>query len=63
MNAKKNKINVSMIVFLIFFLCIFLLYVRYVFLALSPKIDGIDMASFAASRNTVKKTIAQEVQN
>ena len=57
MNAKKNKINVSMIVFLIFFLCIFLLYVRYVFLALSPKIDGIDIASFAASRNTVKKTI------
>ena len=57
MSAKKNKINVSMIVFLIFFLCIFLLYVRYVFLALSPKIDGIDMASFAASRNTVKKTI------
>ncbi len=57
MNAKKNKTNVSMIVFLIFFLCIFLLYVRYVFLALSPKIDGIDMASFAASRNTVKKTI------
>ena len=57
MSAKKNKINVSMIVFLIFFLCIFLLYVRYVFLALSPKIDGIDIASFAASRNTVKKTI------
>lgn len=57
MNAKKNKINISMVVFLIFFLCIFLLYIRYVYLALSPKIDGIDMASFAASRNTVKRTI------
>ncbi len=58
MNAKKNKTNISMIVFLVFFFCIFLLYVRYVYLALSPKIDGIDMTSFAASRNTVKQTIS-----
>lgn len=58
MNAKKNKqINISMIVFLIFFGCIFLLYIRYIFLALSPKIDNIDMKEFASNRNTVKRTI------
>ena len=57
MNAKKNKVNVSMTVFLIFFVCIFLLYIRFVYLALSPNIDNINMASFAASRNTVKTSI------
>lgn len=58
MNAKKNKqINISMIVFLIFFGCIFLLYVRYIFLALSPKIDDIDIKEFASNRNTVKQTL------
>lgn len=58
MNAKKkNKVNVSMIVFFIFFGCIFLLYIRYVYLALSPKIDSIDMKEFASNRNTVKKTL------
>jgi len=57
MSAKKKKINVSMIVFLIFFVCIFLLYIRFVYLSLSPNIDDINMAAFAASRNTVKTTI------
>lgn len=58
MNARKNKVNISMIVFLIFFVCIFLLYIRFVYLALSPNIDNINMASFAASRNTVKTSIS-----
>lgn len=57
MNAKKNKLNISMIVFLIFFVCIFLLYIRFVYLSLSPNINNINMEKFAASRNTVKTTI------
>ena len=57
MNARKNKVNVSMIVFLIFFCCIFLLYIRFVYLSLSPNINDINMKKFAASRNTVKTSI------
>jgi len=58
MNARKNNLNISMIVFLIFFVCIFLLYIRFVYLSLSPNIDNINMATFAASRNTVKTSIS-----
>lgn len=59
MNTKqKKKIwNIPRLVFLLFLLCIFLLYIKFVYLSLSPKINNINMANFAASRNTVKKTI------
>ncbi len=58
MNTKKQKkINISMIIFLIFCLCIFLLYIRYAYLSLSSTIDNINISEFAANRNTVKKTI------
>lgn len=54
----KNKIwQLPKLVFYVFSICLFWLYAHYVYLSLSPKIDGIDMMQFAASRNTVKKTI------
>ena len=58
MKAKKKKrLNVSYLLFIIFFLCLFLLYIRFAFLSLATNIDGINIKSFAANRNTVKKTI------
>lgn len=58
MKAKKKKrLNVSYLLFLIFFLCLFLLYIRFAFLSLATNIDGINIRNFAANRNTVKKTI------
>ena len=58
MNTKKQKkINISMIIFLVFCLCIFLLYIRYAYLSFSSTIDNINISEFAANRNTVKKTL------
>lgn len=60
---KKKKINTSYLLFLFFFICIFLLYIRFAFLSVSNKIDGINIKEFAASRNTVKKTISAKRGN
>lgn len=59
MNTRgKNKIwKIPKKLFFVFAFCIFLLYIKYAYLALSPTVYGKDMAKFAASRNTVKKTI------
>ena len=54
---KKKKINWAMILFFFFFLCIFLIYLRFLQISLSKKIDNIDIQKFAASRNTVRKTL------
>ena len=54
---KKKKLNVSSILFIFFFACLFLLYVRFTYLSLAKDIDGINIKTFAANRNTVKKTI------
>lgn len=54
---KKKRLNISMVIFFLFFLCIFLLYLRFVQISLSPTIDNINIKKFAASRNTVRRTL------
>lgn len=59
MNTRgKNKIwNTPKKMFFVFAFCIFLLYIKYAYLALSPTVYGKDMVKFAENRNTVKKTV------
>ena len=60
MNTKRKKKTIWMLpkqVFYIFFLCIFLLYLKLAFLSLSPVVYGKNIAEFASTRNTVRKTI------
>lgn len=57
-NEKNKKWKFPKICFSCFFICLFLLYLKFAYLALSPKIYGVDMDSFAASRNTVQKKVA-----
>lgn len=55
---KKNKTwNYPKLISFVFLLCIFLLYIKFAYLSLSPVLYGKNMKNFAASRNTVKKTI------
>lgn len=55
---QRNKIwNFPKLFFNIFLICIFLLYLKFAYLSLSPKVYSKDMKQFAASRNTVKKVI------
>lgn len=56
---KKNQKTWKLpkFVFYFFFLCLFLLYLQFAYLSLSKKIYGKDMDAFAATRNTVHKTI------
>lgn len=49
--------RIPMITYFIVLLCFFLLYLQFAYLSLSPVIYGKNMDEFAASRNTVKKTI------
>ena len=44
-------------VFLVFLFLIIILFAKYCYIALSPKINGRDMKVFAANRNTVSKTL------
>lgn len=44
-------------VFLVFLFAIFILFAKYCYLALSPNINGRNMKSFAANRNTVSKVL------
>ena len=59
MNTKQRtkKWTFPRLTFIVFLLCIFLLYIKFAYLSLSPTIYGKNMEEFAASRNTVKKTI------
>ena len=55
---RRTKIwNLPKLIFYVFSICIFLLYIKFAYLALSPSVYGKNMAEFAASRNTVKKTL------
>lgn len=61
MNTKRKKKQIWKLpknVFYIFFLCIFLLYIKLAYLSLSPVIYGKNIDEFASTRNTVKKTIS-----
>lgn len=60
MNTKRKKKTIWLLpkkVFYIFCLCIFLLYVKLAYLSLSPVVYGKNIAEFASTRNTVRKTI------
>ena len=56
-NRKVKIWNLPKLIFFIFSVCIFLLYIKFAYLSLAPTIYGKNMTEFAASRNTVKKTI------
>lgn len=57
-NKKNNKIwNTPKLIFLFFSFCIFLLYLKFAYLSLSPTIYGKNMSSFAKNRNTVKQIV------
>ena len=56
-NGKTKNWQLPKFLFLVFSICIFLLYIKFAYLSLSPTIYGKNMTEFAASRNTVKKTI------
>lgn len=54
----KTKIwHLPKYLFYCFSICIFLLYIKFAYLSLSPSIYGKNMSEFASSRNTIKKTI------
>ena len=54
---RKQKWKYPRGVFLVFLFAIIVLFTRYCYLALSPKINGRNMKKFAANRNTVSKTL------
>ena len=55
---KKNKTwNLPIVMFVIFLLCIFLLYIQFAYLSLSKTVYGKNMDEFSAKRNTVKEVI------
>ena len=60
MNTRRRKKTIWTLpknVFYVFCLCIFLLYIKLAYLSLSPVVYGKNISEFAASRNTVRKTI------
>lgn len=60
MKGKGQKSNIWKFpkkVFFVFFLCILVLFGRYCYLALSSSVNGHNIKSFAAKRNTVSKTL------
>ena len=60
MKRKKQnntKFKASRNLFLVFFVMILILFTKYCYIALSPKINGRNMKVFAASRNTVSRTL------
>lgn len=54
-NMKQWKF--PKLIFLVFTGCIFLLYLQFAYLSLSPTIYGINMDEFAKKRNTVTRTL------
>lgn len=58
MNKKvRNNIKLSKLMIIFAFFCFGIIIARTVYLAISNKIDGIDIKDFASSRSTAKKTI------
>lgn len=56
-NRQKGQWNYAIKVFYVFLFALIILFVRYVYLALSPKINGRNIQKFAESRNTVSKVL------
>ncbi|MDO4962672.1 MAG: penicillin-binding protein [bacterium] len=62
-NIKNKKWNAPLICFLTFFIVISILFIQFCYLALSKKVYGIDMKSFAANRNTVTNILTAKRGN
>lgn len=56
-NQKSKSWNFPKLFLKLFLFCIFLLYLKFAYLCLSPTVYGKNMTEFASKRNTVKKTI------
>lgn len=54
---KKNNYKASRNTFLVFFVLILILFTKYCYIALSPKVNGRNMKEFASSRNTISRTL------
>ena len=54
---KKNNYKASRNTFLVFFVLILILFTKYCYIALSPKVNGRNMKEFAANRNTISKVL------
>lgn len=57
MKTRSIKWRTPMIVFCIFLVFIFVLFLQYLYLSLSPNVYGINMQEFAANRNTYSSTL------
>ena len=57
MKTRNVKWKAPMIVFTIFLVFIFVLFLQYLYLAISPTLYGINMKEFAANRNTYSSTL------
>ena len=54
---RRKTWKFPQIIFFVFFMLIIILFVRYIYLALSPSVNGINLKEFAANRNTVSKVL------
>lgn len=57
MKTRSIKWKTPMIVFCIFLVFIFVLFLQYLYLSLSPNVYGINMQEFASNRNTYSSTL------
>ena len=57
-NGRRTIWKAPMYIYIGVILLTIILYIQFVYLSLSPTIYGKNMSEFAASRNTVKKTLS-----
>ena len=57
MKTRSIKWKAPMIVFCVFLVFIFVLFLQYLYLSLSPNVYGINMNEFASNRNTYSSTL------
>ena len=57
MKTRSIKWKTPMIVFCVFLVFIFVLFLQYLYLSLSPNVYGINMNEFASNRNTYSSTL------
>ena len=60
MNKKKQRRKTwkfPQFIFFVFFVLIIILFVRYLYIALAPSVNGINLKEFASNRNTVSKVL------
>jgi len=55
--AKKHRVNWYMTLFVFFLFFIVLTYVKYLYIALSPTVNDINLSKFASNRNTFSTTL------